>query len=178
MNINHAEWSSENIKSKMRSSIAMQKEGLHSLAYSLTLDPAEEIRSALEDVARKDWRSLDTLLEETPDGLEAEVQDAPVLTAGNEAQYRTDTVALPENYQDSGYTAADDDGDAEVSYAHEETAERYEHEVKEHVQAQQLKMCHIELYPSAEIAERVENHKVSMGYAMRFLLYAITAATM
>jgi len=166
----------------------MRKEGLHELAYSLTLDPAEEIRGALVDVAAKNWQelhSLDKLLGDTAekDTLEAEVKDASVVMTGNEASYRTDTVRLPENYKDSGYkTAADDDEDAEVDYASHadgmvQAQKTFEKEIEEKVHFLMLNLAHIKQYTSAEHRERVENHKISLGYAMQFLLTAIQMAT-
>lgn len=162
----------------------MRKEGLHALAYSLTLDPAEEVRGALADAAAKNWqelRSLDKLLGDTAGSeLEAEVEDAPVVTTGNEANYRTDAIELPANYNDSGYKrAGDDDEDAEVDYADGAAAavKSFVKEIAEELHYSMLHLAHIKHYTSAEHRERVENHKISLGYAMRFFLTAIQMAT-
>jgi hypothetical protein len=165
----------------------MKKEGLHELAYSLTLDPAEEIHGAIEQAAAKSWKelpSLDKLLEEPlqAETLDAEVQEAPVKVAGAEAGYRSDTIALPENYQQNPYSARGDDEEAEVSYQLSpavnwmDAGAVYEQEIAEKAYARVLKQSHIEIYPTAEIAERVENHKLSLGWAMRFLLTAMKAS--
>ncbi len=169
------------IKTSWQASDRMGKEGLHYLAYSLTLDPAEEIRGALENVASKNWQelqSLDKLLEDTPDPetLEAEVQDVQVYANGSGAQYQTDDAELPANYQHSSYSTPDAEQD--VSYAGwQEAAEAYEQELDTQVAASIWKMNYTPTYASAEEADRVENYKTSLGWAMRFLLYAIKAAT-
>ena len=156
--------------------------GLHELAYSLTLDPSEEIRGALADVSTKSWnelQSLDKLVAESmPDGIEAEVADAQVYARGNEASYRSEAVELPLNYRDSGTKAADDDEDAEVSYAFcpdiawTEARQEYEHEVEKRVEANILKMDFMPVYSSSEMAERVKNYGISIG-SLSFVLYDI-----
>lgn len=158
----------------------MGKEGLHELAYSLTLDPAEEIRGALTDVARKSWQelqSLDKLVDSPVEGLEAEVGDALVYARGSEANYRIEAAELPSNYRDSGYKAADDDdADAEVAYA-VEAQKTFEKELDDQIHYSMLNLAHVKEYRSAEHRDRVENHKISLGYAMRFFLTAIKMAT-
>ena len=160
----------------------MKREGLQYLAYSLTHDPVAEIQGALTDVSSKSWQelqSLDKLVSESaPEGtLEAEVQDAPVYVSGSEANYRVEASELPINYQDSGYKAADDDDDAEVAYADVEAQKTFEKELDDQIHYSMLNLAHVKEYRSAEHRERVENHKISLGYAMRFLLTAIKMAT-
>lgn len=153
----------------------MQKEGLHSLAYSLTLDPAEEIRGALEDITGKNWQelSLDKLVEESAEGLEAELKDAQVQVTDHEASYRTETAALPENYANE-YGAED----AEVSYrfnpdvAWEEAKEVYEDEVEKRAHANIIQANFLPVYPTAEMSERVKNYGISIG-SLSFVLYDI-----
>ncbi len=156
----------------------MQKEGLHYLAYSLTLDPAEEIRGALEDVAGKrcqELHSLDQLLEDAEgSALEAELKDAPVRVTGNEAQYRTDSIELPENYANE-YGGRED---VEVSYAFnpdvawEEAKEAYEDEVEKRIQSSIIQANFLPVYPTAEMSERVKNYGISIG-SLSFVLYDI-----
>ncbi|MEM2916532.1 MAG: hypothetical protein QXT19_04205 [Candidatus Woesearchaeota archaeon] len=106
----------------------------------------------------------------------------PVIYSGNEASYRADDVELPSNYKDSEYRAADDDDDEpEVSYSAEnyeaEVAKEFDSEISAELLANTLKISNTPLPMNAESAERLENYKISIGYAMRFLLYAIKAAT-
>jgi hypothetical protein len=157
----------------------MKKEGMHYLAYSLTLDPKEEILGAIED-AKSLPDSLDKIVEEEAKGIE--VEKAPVQYSGNEVSYRIDTVPLSENYKDSGYRAENDDSDdAEVSYALDEAertaAEAYEKEVEAKILNDKLKIGNVNMYKSAELAERAEIHKICQGAAMSFLMYAIKSAT-
>ncbi len=160
----------------------MKKEGMHSLDYSLALGPEEEIRAAIDEASS--GSSLDKIIEEEPaKGIEAAVAEAPVLYSGNSANYRTDDAELPGNYKDSGGRAADDDDDeAKVSYSQNgsyalEAAEAFDSEIEAELKANTLKISNTHLAPSAEAAERLENYKISIGFAMRFLLYAIKSAT-
>lgn len=171
-------------KSKCAGRKTMGK-GLHELAYSLTLDPAEEIRGAVSDVSTKSWnelQSLDTLVAESmPDGIEAEVMDAPVYARGSEASYRSEAVELPMNYRDSGYKAADDDdADAQVTYTQQDSSvqaqKTFQREIEEKMHFDMLQLQHEAHYASVEQRERVDIRKIEMGYAMRFLLTAITQA--
>jgi hypothetical protein len=157
-------------------------EGLHRLAYSLTLDPAEEIRGALESAAQKSWqelRSLDKILEERADGIEAEVQDAPVYVRDNGASYRADDVELPENYRHAAY----DSPDAEVSYsfnpdvAWDEARQLYDAQLDGQAQASILQSKFVPNHKSAEEAERVKNYSISIG-SLSFVLYDIKSASL
>jgi hypothetical protein len=163
-------------------------EGLHYLAYSLTRDPAEEIRGALAEASAKSWselQSLDKIVENSlPEGIEAEVVDAPITYENNSASYRAEAAELPSNYQDSGYkSATDDDDDAEVSYsgnvdtAWEQAGETYERQVEERVRARILKLGYEERFVSSEQKERVENYTMVVGFGMNCILYDIKAAT-
>ena len=158
--------------------------GLHHLAYSLTLDPEEEIRAALEEeVSDGEPRSLEGMVKEAgDDGLDAAVAEAPVIYHDNRASYRSDAVELPENYKDSGYRSADDDDDyVEVRYAFENAEQKaagaYETQIEEQVFNNALGLHRWQSYASADEMERVENYKTSLGYAKRFLLYAMKALT-
>jgi hypothetical protein len=162
-------------------------EGLHYLAYSLTRDPAEEIRGALAEASAKSWselQSLDKIVEQSlPEGIEAEVADAPVAYEDNGATYQTEAVELPPNYQDSGYNSSTDDDDADVSYsgnvdtAWEQAGETYERQVEERVRARILKLGYEERFVSSEQKERVENYTMVVGFGMNCILYDIKAAT-
>ncbi len=162
-------------------------EGLHYLAYSLTRDPTEEIRGALADVSAKTWSelSLDKIVESAlPDGIEAEVLDAPVSYQDNKASYRAEATELPSNYQDSGYkSATDDDDDAEVTYsgnvdvAWEQAAETYEQQLDAKITADILKVGYEKKFVSSEQKERVEHYNMVAGFSMNCLLYAIKSAT-
>ncbi len=157
--------------------------GLHYLAYLLTLDPAEEIRGAVEDARSKNWQelpSIDKILEEAPASeIEAAVEQAPVVYKGNEASYRIDAAPVQENYKDSGYKApSDNDDDAEVSYSSEqETAKVYDQELDAQMFANVWKQEFKPIYATAEMAERMENYKLSIGLAASFLNYAMKSAT-
>ncbi len=152
----------------------MEKEG--TLPYSVAL---EEVRAAVAEASV----SLDKIIEDEPaKGIEAAVAEAPVIYSGNEASYRSDAAELPGNYKDSGGRAADDDDDEpEVKYSQEdyvvEAAKAFDSEIEAELKANTLKISSIHLAPSAEAAERLETYKISIGYAMRFLLYAIKSAT-
>jgi hypothetical protein len=157
-------------------------EGLHQLAYSLTLDPAEEIRGALESAAQKNWQelqSLDKILEEKPDGIEAELQDTPVYVEKNTASYRSDAVELPENYRH----AAHDYPDAEVTYtfnpdvAWDEARQLYDAQLDSQAQASILQSKFVPVHKSAEEAERVKNYSISIG-SLSFVLYDIKSASL
>ncbi|MEM4240202.1 MAG: hypothetical protein QXK08_03345 [Candidatus Woesearchaeota archaeon] len=162
----------------------MKKEGMHYLAYSLTLDPEEEIKGAIEDVKSNEPKSLDNVVNEESTGLEAAVEDAQVVYRGNDASYRSDAVELPENYKDSRYKSADDDESGqEVSYsfgtdpAMREAAVEYDKEVDGIIRAKILKTRYEEHHVSAEAAERAANYKLIIGKSMSFLLFAIKSAT-
>lgn len=161
-------------------------EGLHYLAYSLTRDPAEEICGALAEVSAKSWSelSLDNIVTEAlPDGIEAEVADAPVTYQDNTASYRAEAAELPSNYKDSGYKSATDDDDAEVSYsgnvdvAWEQAAETYEQQLDAKITADILKVGYEKKFVSSEQKERVENYNMVAGFGMNCLLYDIKYAT-
>jgi hypothetical protein len=155
----------------------MKKEG--ALQYSVDFYVEEEVRAAVAEASG----SLDKIIEEEPaKGIEAAVASAPVIYSGNEASYRADAAELPENYKDSGYKAADDDDEAEVSYSQNdsyvlEAAEEFDSEINAELKANTLKISNTHLPKSAEAAERLENYKISIGFAMRFLLYSIKATT-
>lgn len=161
----------------------MKKQGLHYLAYSLILDPEEEIRGAIEAV--KEEGRLETIVAgEKTEGIEASVAEAPVLYHENSASYKADTVELPENYKDSGYKAPnDDDDDVEVDYAFEtdhaqcEAAKDYVKEIDKQVFANALGISHAPSYSTAEERERMENYKMSLGMGICFLLYDLRAKT-
>jgi len=162
----------------------MKRELLHHQASTLTLDPEEEIRAALEEaVYDREPKSLEGMVKEArDDGLEAAVAEAPVIYQDNSASYSSDTFELPENYKDSGYRSADDDDeDVEVNYASKnaeyEAAKNYETQIEEQVFNNALGLHCGEAYSSADEMERVENYKISLGYAKRFLLYAMKALT-
>jgi hypothetical protein len=157
-------------------------EGLHQLAYSLTLDPAEEIRGALESAAQKSWQelqSLDKILEERAAGIEADVQDAPVRVGKNEASYRTDDVELPENYRHASYDA----NEAVVSYAFnpdvawDDARQLYEEQLDQQAHFAILQSKFIPVHKTAEEAERVKNYGISIG-SLSFVLYDIRSASL
>lgn len=156
----------------------MQKKGsLHYLAYSLTLDPAEEIRGAITDAAARSWQelqSLDKLVDEQAEGLAAEVRDTQVVVSGAGASYRTAEVELPATYENSYAVATGtEDADPEVTYTDSawcEAKEAYEENVDKAVQARILNIGHIELYKTSELAERVKNYGICIG-SLSFLLY-------
>ncbi len=161
----------------------MKKQGLHYLAYSLILDPEEEIRGAIEEV--KEQGRLETIIaEEKTEGIEAAVAEMPVLYHENAASYKSDAVELPENYRDSGYKAPNDDDDyVEVNYAFEtdhaqcEAAKDYVKEIDEQLFANLFGMQNTKAYATAEIRDRVENYKQALGNGIRFLLYDMRALT-
>ncbi len=154
----------------------MKKEG--SLEYSVSLETEEEVHSAIAEASV----SLDKIIGEEPvKGIEAAIAESPVLYSGNEASYRADAAELPENYRDSGYKAADDDDDEpEVSYSAGdyaiEAANEFDRELDAELLANTLKISNMRIPRSAEAAERLENYKISIGFAMRFLLYSIKSA--
>ncbi len=161
----------------------MRDAGLHGLAYCLTLDPAEEIRCALEQAANSGWRelgSLDKVLTEVSDGtIEAKVDDAPVRVSENTASYRSEAVELPENYQDSPY---EQESGAEVSYNApnvdwNDAEVIYDKELDQQAFCAAFKIPHGRpVYHSAEVAERVEARKIEAGFSMSFLLYALKSS--
>ncbi|MEM4246753.1 MAG: hypothetical protein QXR48_04290 [Candidatus Woesearchaeota archaeon] len=159
----------------------MKKEGLHQLAYSLTLDPEEEILNALEEA--KGQSRLEVIVEDDEKaGLEASIAEAPVLYCDNSASYSSDAVELPENYKDSGYRAKNDDYDnVEVRYELEDmeqvTAEAYDKQIDDQVFLNAIGLHYEQTYASADEMERVESYKISLGYAKRFLIYAMKALT-
>ncbi len=153
----------------------MEKEGIS--PYSVDFYVEAEVRAAIDEASS--GGSLDSILEKEPvKGIEASVAEALVLYSDNSANYRTEVVELPENYRDSGYRAADDDDDEpEVSYSANdyvlELAEAFDREMNAELIANTLKISNTHLPKSAEAAERLENYKISIGFAMRFLLYSI-----
>jgi hypothetical protein len=157
----------------------MKKEGIHYLAYSLTLDPEEEIRGAIDEAKQG---GLEVIVEEEKQGIEAAVAETPVLYHDNSASYKSDAVELPENYKDSGYRAADDDDDnVEVNYAFEtdhaqrEAEKTYIKEIDAQIVAKMFGLAYEVMYGTAEEMERVENYKQSLGNGVRFLLYDMRA---
>ena len=163
----------------------MEKEGLSSLEYSLMHEA--EIDRALEAAAQKTWQelhSLDSLVvEELPDGVEME--DTPVYQRGNEAMYRVSSAELPDNYHAASYRQQEIDA-KDVSYSFtlspgavmwEAPAEAYERQLDLKAHTDIMRNSHVEIYPTAEIAGRVENYKISLGFAMRCLLYTIKTAS-
>jgi hypothetical protein len=163
----------------------MKKEGFHNLAYSLTLDPEQEILGAIEAVsAEAPAGRLEKILGDDPvKGIEAAVDEAPVIYSGNEASYRSDAVELPENYKDSGYRSPkDDDDEAEVVYASpdfavEEEAKNYVKEIDTQIFANTLGFNLERDYKSSEEKEQAEFYKMSLGFGVRFLMYTLRALT-
>jgi hypothetical protein len=159
----------------------MGKNGLHYLAYSLTLDPEQEILGAIEEVSNS--AGLEKIVKEEPvKGIEAAVEDAPVLYQDNKASYSSEPAELPSNYKDSGYKAAqDDDDEPEVVYnadfAVEEEAKNYVKEIDEKIFANTLGLTSARHYSSAEEQEQAEFYKTSLGFSKRFLLYSMRALT-
>lgn len=190
---NCAVCTSENNKNMpVEQKLFMGKEDLHDLACFLALDAAVEILGAIERVSSTPWdelRSLDNILESDPDenAVEVDVQDAPVYSTCYELAYRTDTVELPENYHGSYAVDADDEVDLSYSAGSDqamvEAAELYERQLDGEVFANNWKVAvdwkiGMEyVYPSAEVGERVENYKLSLGYGVRFLLKTIKDLT-
>lgn len=169
---------SENHKNKLVGLRRMRDAGLHTLAYSLTLDPTEEVRGAIDAVANKpgDELSLDKLVAETSnDTIEAKLDDVPVRVNENTASYRTDAVELPENYQDSPYDSSQDE--SEISYSApsidwNDAEAVYEAELDQRAFCDRFKIPQAKpVYHSAEVAERAEIHKIEKGYSMQFLEY-------
>jgi hypothetical protein len=179
------ECSSEKDKNKRRSRNSMQKEGfsasyLHYLANKLTHDPREEIQGALEDIVAV-----------TPDELRKEssvieicVQDASACAEGSTAQYQVITAALPENYaREYAVATRKEDDQPQVSHAFnpdvavQDAAQAYGRELDAQIWAKILNIGHVEIYPTAEKATRVEHYKLALGWAMRFLLYSIKSAS-
>lgn len=154
-----------------------KEEGLHYLAYSLTLDPAEEVRGAIDEVVKAELNNI-----EKPGGIEAAVADAPVAYSGNEASYRAESAPLPENYRDSGYKAAnDDDDDAEVSYAlnpdagWQEAKQECERQMDKEIQAAALNVSYEPVYKDGASRIAAQAFKFVNRF-LGFILYDIKAA--
>lgn len=169
----------------------MGKEGMqcseHTLEYSLSHDASAEIRQALQDAALRTWKelqSLDAVVErELPDGIERE--ETHVYQQDNEVRYRTEEAALPVNYTPGEYPTETEEHDSTSNYAFtltpadvmwETPAEAYEKQLDQKAFSEMMRSTHQEMYASAEIASRVEMYKIGLGYAMRFLLYALKTA--
>jgi hypothetical protein len=163
----------------------MKKEGLHYLAYSLTLDPGEEIRGAIEEVSKgssTDSR-LEKIVEDAPvKGIEAAVEGAHLLYRDNKASYSSEAAELPPNYKDSGYKAPqDDDDEPEVTYstdaAVEEEAKSYVKEIDDRIFANTLGLGSERHFLSSQEKQQSEFYRMSIGYAVQFLLYNMRALT-
>lgn len=170
----------KNIKIAWPNNVVMKKEGLHHLVNSLTLDPEEEILNALEEA--KGQGKLEVIVEEQDKGgLEASIVEVPVLYQENSVSYRSDAVELPENYKDSGYREKNDDDDVEVEYelenAEQVAAEKYDKQIDNQIFFNAMGLHYEDAYTNADEMERVENYKISLGYAKRFLIYAMKALT-
>ena len=168
----------------------MKKEGLqcseHTLEHSLSHDTSMEIRQALHDAALRTWnelQSLDAVVErELPDGIERE--DTRVYQHGNEAGYQTAQAELPVNYEASEYKQQDEE-DKKPTYNFtltpsdvmwEAPAEAYEKQLDVKAFTEIMRSHHQEIYPTAEMASRVEMYKICLGFAARFLLYTFKSA--
>ena len=175
----------ENIKNNVSKIGLMGKNGLHYLAYSLTLDPEQEILGAIEEVSKEAFTDsrLEKIVKEAPaKGIEAAVEDAPVIYQDNKASYRSEPAELPSNYKDSGYKAPQDDDDSpEVNYspdfAVEEEAKEYAKEIDTQIFANTLGFNEERQYSSSDEKQQAEFYKMSLGFGIRFLLYTMRSLT-
>ncbi len=175
----------ENIKNNVTKIGLMGKNGLHYLAYSLTLDPEQEILGAIEEVSKEAFTDsrLEKIVKEAPaKGIEAAVEDAPVIYHDNKASYHSEPAELPSNYKDSGYKAPQDDDDkVDVNYntdvVIEEEAKNYIQEIDEQIFAKAIGFTSERHHSSAEAQEQAEFYKMSLGFGIRFLLYSMRAWT-
>ena len=168
----------------------MKKEGLqcseHTLEHSLSHDTNREIRQAVHDAALRTWnelQSIDAVVErELPDGVERE--DTRVYQHGNEAGYQTEQAELPVNYEASEYKQQDEE-DKKPAYNFtltpsdvmwEAPAEAYERQMDLKAHNEMIREGHLEYYPTAEMATRVANYKLLLGYAMSFFIYKIKSS--
>jgi organic radical activating enzyme len=171
----------ENNKNNVAKNGLMGKNGLHYLAYSLTLDPEQEILGAIEEVSNS--AGLEKIVKEAPaKGIEAAVEDAPVIYQDNSASYRSEAAELPSNYKDSGYKAAQDDDDkVDVNYNTdviiEEKAKEYVKEIDTQIFANTLGFNEERSYSSLNEKQQAEFYKMSLGFGVRFLLYTMRALT-
>jgi hypothetical protein len=164
----------------------MVAEGLHGLAYALTLAPEQEILSALDQVAAQSWselQSLDKLVAKEYDGIAALVDDAPVIATGSGASYRQDNAPLPENYRHLPYDKPQEAATEEVEAVYNFTAgdqvvaNVIEQQIDQAIFANHVRISYIEMQPTAELAARVDCYKAGQGLSLSFLRYAMKNAS-
>lgn len=166
----------------------MVTEGLHGLAYALTLAPEQEILSALDQVASQTWselQSLDKLVAEETEGIAALVDDAPVTATETGASYRNDSAPLPDNYRhlpyDKPQEAVAEETEAVYNFTagDQVVAHVIEQQIDRQIFAKQMNLgvTYVDLHPTAEMAARVDCYKAGQGLSMSFLRYAMKTAS-
>ena len=152
-----------------------KEEGLHYLAYSLTLDPVEEIKGAIDEVVNTELKNISA---SAKSGIEAAVDGAPVVYSGNEASYRADSAPLPDNYKDFGGKATNDDEEAEVSYnvnaGWDEAKKECEKQLDNEVKAAALNISYEPVYKDGAARIAAQAYRFVNRF-LTFILYDIKA---
>jgi hypothetical protein len=163
----------------------MAKEGLHELAYKLTLDPAEEVRSAFENVSGKSWAELQSLenivvIKAENNGLEAQVSETPIVQTETGVMYHAKTEELPENYKSAHDIATNKEDDApDIDYSFStgapwaETRQEYEKSIEASAVSRLFHLSHEQHFATKEEQDRAFYYKLEIGFGWACALYAL-----